>query len=90
MTSTVDLDVVKMYQDTKNEVSVSTGSKVVAETDRQTHTQTDTHTHYENITSTAYTGGKDRANGIICLHVRKLNGIRPGNCRRIHTGQLII
>ena len=28
-----DLDIVKMYHHTKNEVSVSTGSKVVAQTD---------------------------------------------------------
>ena len=60
----LDLDMVKMYHHTKNEVSVSTGSKVIAQTDRQTHiqththrqtdTHTHTHTHDENITSTAY------------------------------------
>ena len=37
----LDLDIVKMYHHTKNEVSMSTGSKVIAE---QTHTQIDTHT----------------------------------------------
>ena len=45
----LDLDIVKMYHHTKNEVSMSTGSKVIAwteqtQTHRQTHTQTDTHT----------------------------------------------
>ena len=36
----LDLDMVKMYHHTKNEVSLSTGSKVIAQTD--TDTQTDT------------------------------------------------
>ena len=40
----LDLDIVKMYHHTKNEVSMST------QTDRQTHTRI----HYENITSTTY------------------------------------
>ena len=57
----LDLDIVKIYHHTKNEVSMSTGSKVIAQTDTHTdtHTHTDmhTHTHYENITSTAYAGG---------------------------------
>ena len=40
---------------------MSTGSKVIAQTDRQTdiHTQTHTHRHNENITSTAYAGGNN-------------------------------
>ena len=38
----LDLDMVKMYHHIKNEVSMSTGSKVIAQTD--THRQTDTHT----------------------------------------------
>ena len=56
----LDLDVVKMSHHTKNEVSRSTHSKVIActdtqthrHTDRQTHTHTHTHTHtqYEDIT----------------------------------------
>ena len=41
----LDLDIVKMYYHTKNEVSTSTGSKVMAQTDKHTHTQTDKHTH---------------------------------------------
>ena len=43
----LDLDIVKMYHHTKNEVSMSTGSKVIARTDTQTDGQTDrkTHTH---------------------------------------------
>ena len=45
-----DLDMVKMYH-TKNEVSMLTASKVIAQTDRQTHR------HDKNITSTAYVGG---------------------------------
>ena len=55
----LDLDIVNKYHHTKNEVSMSTGSKVIAQTDRQTDKQTDTHTHthYKNITSTAYAGG---------------------------------
>ena len=42
----LDLDVVKIYLHTKHEVSMSSGSKVIAWTDkhRQTHTQTDTQT----------------------------------------------
>ena len=39
-----DLDMVKMYHLTKNEVSMSRHSKVIAKTDTHTHTQ------YENIT----------------------------------------
>ena len=55
----LDLDIVKMYHHTKNEDSMSTPSKVIAQTDTQTYRHTDTHTHrqYENITSTAYVGG---------------------------------
>ena len=41
---THDLDMVKMYYHTKNEVSMSRHSKVIAQMDRQTHRQ------YENIT----------------------------------------
>ena len=62
-----NLDMVKMYHHTKNEVSVSTGSNSIAQTDRQTDRQTyihtqrltdrQTHKHYENITSTAYVAG---------------------------------
>ena len=36
----LDLDIVKMYHHTKNEVSILTASKVIAQTDRKTHTQT--------------------------------------------------
>ena len=50
----LDLDIVKMYHHTKNEVSMSTGSKVIAQTG------THTHTHYENITCTAYAEVKRR------------------------------
>ena len=39
----LDLDMVKMYHHTKNEVSMSSHSKVIAQTDRHTHRQTDTH-----------------------------------------------
>ena len=55
----LDLDIVKMYHHTKNEVSMSTASKVIAQTDTHTHTYTDRQTdrHDENITSTAYAGG---------------------------------
>ena len=64
----LDLDTVKMYHDTKNEVSMSTGSKsyslklqtqIDRQTDRQTDRHTHTHTHRqdENIISTAYAGG---------------------------------
>ena len=41
----LDLDIVKMYHHTKNEVSMSTHSKVITWTDRQT----DTDTHDETI-----------------------------------------
>ena len=52
----LDLYMVKMQHHTKNEVSMSTHSKVIAQTDRQTHR------HDENITSTAYVGGKNGSN----------------------------
>ena len=50
----LDLDMVKMYHHTKNEVSVSTASKVIAWTDRHRHTDTHTdvctHTHTHRCT----------------------------------------
>ena len=47
-----DLDMVKLYHYTKNEVFRSTASNVIAWTDTQTETQTNE--HYEIITSTAH------------------------------------
>ena len=52
----LDLDMVKMYHHSKNEISMSTAPQVVAHLDRQTDTDTqihtsrqpDTHRHYEN------------------------------------------
>ena len=44
----LDLDMVKMSYHTKNEVSMSRHSKVIACTDTQT--DTDRHRQYENIT----------------------------------------
>ena len=41
----LDLDMVKMYHHTKNEVSMSTGSKVIPRTHTHTDTHTQTHTH---------------------------------------------
>ena len=55
----LDLDMVKMYHHTKNEVSMSTASKLTAQTDRQTDSHIHTHSPDENITSTAYAGGKN-------------------------------
>ena len=46
----LNLDMVKMYYHTKNGVSMSRHSKVIACTDRQTDRHTHTHTEYENIT----------------------------------------
>ena len=46
LTLKLNLDMVKMYHHTKNEVSMSRHSKVIA----HTHTHTHTHTHYDNIT----------------------------------------
>ena len=40
----LDLDIIKMYHHTKNEVSMSRHSKVIVQTDRQTHTRTHRHT----------------------------------------------
>ena len=37
----IDLDIVKVYHHAKNEVSMSNGSKVIAQTDKHTHTHTD-------------------------------------------------
>ena len=53
----LDLDMVKMYLHTKNEVSMSSSSKVIAWTDRNTDRQTHRQTHRqtdmtENITYT--------------------------------------
>ena len=42
---------VKMYNDTKNEVSMSRNSQVIACTDRHRQTDTQTDRQYENITS---------------------------------------
>ena len=53
----LDLHMVKMYHHTKNEVSMSNGSKVIAQTHTQTHRHRHTHRQDENITPTAYTGG---------------------------------
>ena len=41
-----NLDFVKMYLNTKNEVSMSTASKVIALTDTKTHTDTQTQPKY--------------------------------------------
>ena len=41
---TFDLDIVKMYHYTKNEVSIVTALKVIAQTDTHTHTDTYTET----------------------------------------------
>ena len=38
----LDLDMVKMYLHTKNEVSMSRGSKIIAQTDRNMDRQTET------------------------------------------------
>ena len=47
------LDIAKMYHHTKNEISMSTGSKVIARTDnhtdRQTDKQTDTRAHTDTM-----------------------------------------
>ena len=53
----LDLDIVKKYHHTKNEVSVSTHSKGMTQTDTHTGTQTNTQMIEENITSNAYAGG---------------------------------
>ena len=50
----LNFDMVKMYHHTKNEVFMSTASKVTAQTGKHRHTHTHTHTHNENITSTVY------------------------------------
>ena len=62
----LDIDMVKMYHHTKTVVSMSTGSKVIAQTD------THTHRHNENITSTTYMGGKD-----VYLWDRDINNLEP-------------
>ena len=57
----LDLDMVKMYPHTKNEVSMSSGSKVIAWTDRNTDRQTDTQTHRHDQKHylPAYAGGNN-------------------------------
>ena len=64
------LNMVKIYLHTKNEVSMSRGSKGIALTDRNTDRQTDTQTHRYTDTQAdrhdqkhylpAYTGDKDK------------------------------
>ena len=44
LTIETDLDMVKMYDHTKNEVSVATASKVIAQTGMRRDRQTDRHT----------------------------------------------
>ena len=46
----LDLDIIKMYHHTKNEVSTSIPSKVIAQTDTQTHSQTDRQTNTHTYT----------------------------------------
>ena len=46
---TLDLDIVKMYHYTKNEVSMSNASKVIAQTNKQTYRLTDRHTHTQAL-----------------------------------------
>ena len=57
----LDLDMIKMYLHTKNEVSMSSSSKVIAWTDRNTDTQThrQTHRHDRKHYLPAYAGGND-------------------------------
>ena len=57
----LDLVMVKMYLHTKNEVSMSSSSKVIAWTDSNTDTQTHRHTdrHDQKHYLPAYAGGKD-------------------------------
>ena len=70
----LDLDMVKMYHCTKNEVSVSTDSNIIAQTDRHRHTDRQTHRHDDNITSIAYVGGnKMNVQGFFFQ-----NSFRPG------------
>ena len=68
----LDLHIIKMYHPTKNEVSMSIGSKVIAQTgkhtDRHTHTHTHTYTQDENIISTAYAGGKKNNFILVNIH----------------------
>ena len=63
------LDMVKMYLHTKNEISMSRGSKVIALTDRNTDRQKDTHTHTQRHDRKhylpAYAGGSERQTGIL-------------------------
>ena len=64
----LDLDMVKMYLHTKNEVSMSSGSKVIAGTDRNTDTQTDTNDRKHYLP--AYAGGNYMKNS------KRLRGTR--------------
>ena len=61
----------------ENEVSMSTTSKVIAQTDRHTDAQirrqTHLNRHYENITFTAYAGGKNR---IWFLYLDQLSSVQ--------------
>ena len=55
----------KMYRHTKNEISMSRLSKVVAQTYRQTHTETNKQTVWTDFLP-AYTGGNK---WMMCVHI---------------------
>ena len=72
----LDLNKIKMYLHlhTKNEVSMSSGSKVIAWTDRNTDRQTDTHTHRQTDRHDrkhylpTYAGGNYSKRQVLLIH----------------------
>ena len=85
----LDLDMVKMYLHTKNEVSMLSGSKVIAwtdrNTDRQTHTQTDRHDQKHYLP--AYAGGNKNSLDIeqkLWPYSKNESYLVPAYCKKIN------
>ena len=76
----LDLDMVRMYLHTKNEVSMLSSSKVIVCTDRQTDTQTDRHTHTQTDRQTHRQ--TDTTENITYPHTRVVI-----NSSKAHTGK---
>ena len=62
-----DLDMVKMYHHTKNEVSMSRHSKVISQTDTQTDMQTDRHIDSMKTLPSCIRGRKNEVRFILSI-----------------------
>ena len=71
----LDLDMVKMYLHTKNEVSMLRGSKSIAWTDRQTDTHTQIHTQTDRHTDRQTDRQTDMTENITYPHTRVVTSV---------------